>query len=185
MTQNTHIRLWPVVVIVWLVVSFGIVMFVPDALLYGMVGGLVGALAILVWWVFFSRTPWSERVGAIILMALAIAVTKPFLHVSMATAGMGMLFYIYAILLLSLAFAVWAVFARRLEGGARWASMVATILLACGVWTLLRTGGITGDGQSDFAWRWSETSEERLLARAGEEPTGPGAAPAARERPGA
>src|SRR3990172_1852981 len=183
MTQNTHIRLWPVVVIVWLVVSFGIVMFVPDALLYGMVGGLVGALAILVWWVFFSRTPWSERVGAVILMAIALAATKRFLHVSMATAGMGMLFYIYTIPLLSLAFAVWAVFARRLEAGARWASMVATILLACGVWTLLRTGGITGDGQSDFAWRWSSTPEERLLAQAGDEPTVLTSTPAVPERP--
>ena len=44
--------------------------------------------------------------------------------------------------------------------------MVATILLACGVWTLLRTGGVTGDYRSDFAWRWSETPEERLLAQA-------------------
>src|SRR3990170_2187303 len=183
MTQKTHLRLWPGVVIVLLVASYAIPMFLPEAFLFGMIGGLVGALAIIVWWVFFSRTPWSERVGAVILMALALAATKRFLHVSMATAGMGMLFYIYTIPLLSLAFAVWAVFARRLEAGARWASMVATILLACGVWTLLRTGGITGGGQSDFAWRWSETSEERLLARAGDEPTVLASTPAVRESP--
>jgi len=183
MTQKTHLRLWPGVVIVLLVASYAIPMFLPEAFLFGMIGGLVGALAIIVWWVFFSRTPWSERVGAVILMALALAATKRFLHVSMATAGMGMLFYIYTIPLLSLAFAVWAVFARRLEAGARWASMVATILLACGVWTLLRTGGITGGGQSDFAWRWSETPEERLLARAGDEPTVLASTPAVRESP--
>ena len=47
--------------------------------------------------------------------------------------------------------------------------MVATILLACGVWTLVRTGGITNDADTDFAWRWSETPEERLLAHAGDE----------------
>jgi len=183
MTQKTHLRLWPGVVIVLLVASYAIPMFLPEAFLFGMIGGLVGALAIIVWWVFFSRTPWSERVGAVILMALALAATKRFLHVSMATAGMGMLFYIYTIPLLSLAFAVWAVFARRLEAGARWASMVATILLACGVWTLFRTGGITGGGQSDFAWRWSETPEERLLAQAGDEPTVLASTPAVRESP--
>ena len=165
MTQKL-IRLWPSVVIVWLVVSLGMLLFVPDALLYGLLGGLIGALAILVWWVFFSRTPWSERVGAILLMALAIVVTKPFLHVSIATAGMGALFYFYAILLLGLALAVWAVFARRLEGRIRWASMAGSILFACGVLTLLRTGGVSGEGQSDFAWRWSSTPEERLLAQA-------------------
>jgi hypothetical protein len=96
MNQKTHLRLWPGVVIVLLVASYVVPSFWPEAFLYGLIGGLVGALAILVWWVFFSRTPWYERVGAVILMALAVAVTKPFLHVSMATAGMGMLFYIQA-----------------------------------------------------------------------------------------
>jgi outer membrane protein assembly factor BamB len=59
--------------------------------------------------------------------------------------------------------------------------MVATILLSCGLWTLLRTGGITGSADSDFAWRWSATPEERLLARSGEEPTAPPSALAATE----
>ncbi|MBU4495163.1 MAG: hypothetical protein KJ874_07675, partial [Acidobacteria bacterium] len=48
--------------------------------------------------------------------------------------------------------------------------MVATILLACGVWTLVRTGGITNDLKSDFDWRWTKSPEERLLAQAGDEP---------------
>jgi outer membrane protein assembly factor BamB len=47
--------------------------------------------------------------------------------------------------------------------------MVATILLACGVFTLLRTGGMSGDGDSDFHWRWTPTPEERLLALADDE----------------
>ena len=170
-------------VIVLLVASYGIPMFVPEAFLFGIIGGLVGSLAILVWWVFFSRVPWFERVGAIILMAIAFAATKRFLHVSMATAGQGNLPYILAIPLLSLAFVVWTMAARRLEGGARWASMIATILLACGVWTLLRTGGITGDGLPELAWRWSETPEERLLAQAGDEPTALASTPALPETP--
>ena len=42
-------------------------------------------------------------------------------------------------------------------------------------------GGVTGSSDSDFAWRWSPTPEERLLARAADErmvrqPTEPGAA---------
>jgi outer membrane protein assembly factor BamB len=54
--------------------------------------------------------------------------------------------------------------------------MVATILLACGMWALVQTHGVTGDGDSDFAWRWAETPEERLLARADE--TAPALPPA-------
>jgi outer membrane protein assembly factor BamB len=66
--------------------------------------------------------------------------------------------------------------------------MVATILLACGVWTLLRTNGITGDAASDFAWRWAQTAEERLLAHATDKraaiPPAPAAAKTAADWPG-
>jgi outer membrane protein assembly factor BamB len=46
---------------------------------------------------------------------------------------------------------------------------------------LVRSDGITGDGAVDFAWRWAETPEERLLAQAGDEPTALPSAPAAAE----
>ena len=49
MTQKTHVRLWPGVIIVLLVAMYGIPLFVPQAFLFGMIGGLVGALAIVVW----------------------------------------------------------------------------------------------------------------------------------------
>lgn len=41
--------------------------------------------------------------------------------------------------------------------------MVATILLACGSWVLVRNDGITGDFNLLLAWRWSETPEEKSL----------------------
>ena len=133
-------------------------------------GGIVGGLAVVVWWLFFSRAPWSERLGAVVLMIVALVATSRIVHESIATGAMGMLFPILAIPVLSLAFVVWAVASRRLSDGPRRAAMVATILLACGVWTLVRTGGITGDVDNDLQWRWTETPEERLLAQAGDEP---------------
>ena len=51
--------------------------------------------------------------------------------------------------------------------------MVATILLACGVFALLRTDGVTGDGLAEFSWRWSETAEQRLVAQARDTPSTP------------
>ena len=166
-----ELRLRPGVVIVvlqWLA-RFGVPLVVPGAVIAGVAGGLFGGLAVVVWWAFFSRAPRSERWGAVVLMVVALVATRPLLHESMAMAGMGVLFFVYAIPVLSLAFVVWAVTCRRLPDGPRRAAMVATILLACGVWTLVRTGGITNDADTDFAWRWSETPEERLLAHAGDE----------------
>jgi outer membrane protein assembly factor BamB len=179
-TGRKPLRLWPgvaLVILQWLA-WLGLPLVAPEAGMYGALGALAGGLAIVVWWLFFSRAHWPERLGAPVLMIAALAATPLVLHESVATAGMGMLFYFYAIPVLCLAFVVWAVATRGLADGPRRVAMVATILLACGAWALLRTGGITGEGDSEFHWRWTKTPEERLLARAGGDPTVLASAPA-------
>jgi outer membrane protein assembly factor BamB len=173
-TLRKPLRLWPGVVIVivqWLL-WFVVPVVAPDAALAGMFGGLVGGLAIVVWWLFFSRALWSERVGAILLMIVAVVATKLLVHESIAKIGMGMLLYISSIPYLSLALVAWALVTRRLSDGARRVSLVAAIVLACAPWTLLRTAGIGGSG-SEFHWRWTPTPEQRLLAQADDEPLAP------------
>src|SRR3989442_2046914 len=84
---------------------------------------------------------------------------------------MGKLFPILAIPVLSLAFVVWAVATRRLSDGTRRATMVATILLACGVWALVRTGGFTaGSFHNDLHWRRTKNPGGRLIAESGHSP---------------
>jgi outer membrane protein assembly factor BamB len=162
------LRLWlGVVAVVLLLLRFVVPVVVPEAMIYGMFGALLGGLAVIVWWAFFSRAPWPDRWGAVVLMIVALFVTSRIIDKSIATGMMGFMFGIYSIPLLCIAFAVWAIFSRRLSAGPRRASMVATILLACGGWALLRTEGMTGEGASDLHWRWSKTREERLLAQPG------------------
>jgi outer membrane protein assembly factor BamB len=126
-----------------------------------------------VWWLFFSRAPWSERVGAIVLMVGGVAATSQVVHESIANGMQGMMLPIFAVPVLSLALVASAAASRRLSTGPRWASMATAILLACGVFTLFRTGGITGDAESDLHWRWTQTPEERLLAQAADIPAPP------------
>ena len=83
---------------------------------------------------------------------------------------MGVLFFVYAIPGLSLAFVAWAAVSRHFSDGLRRVTMAATILISCGVWAFVRTGGITNDLDSEFAWRWTKTPEERLLTQSGDEP---------------
>jgi outer membrane protein assembly factor BamB len=174
-SERRPLRLWPGVLAVslqWLA-RFVVPTVAPEASVFGILGGLLGGLAVLVWWLFFSRAAWSERLGAIVVMGAALFLTPRILHESIATGAMGMLFPILAIPILSLALVAWAVASRRLSDGPRRATMVATLLLACAGFALFRTGGFTGNFDHDLHWRWQPTPEERLLAEAAAEPAVP------------
>jgi outer membrane protein assembly factor BamB len=168
------IRLLPGVIIVivqWLI-RFGIPLVVPgdEAIMIGVFAGILGGLAVAVWWAFFSRAPLSERWSAIVLMLLAFFASAQILHESIVTANMGLMFTIYSIPVMSLTFVVWAVSSRHLSIKFRRVTMVATILLTFGFWALLRTNGMTSDLHNDFSWRWAKTQEERFMANTGKEP---------------
>jgi outer membrane protein assembly factor BamB len=181
LTPRKPLRLWPgvaVVVVQWLLWLVVPIVF-RDAVILAVLGAVACGLFVLVWWLFFSRAPWAERVGAIVLMVVAVIAAKRVVHQSIANGMMGNMLPVFAIPVLSLALVASAVASRRLSSGPRRVSMAAAILLACGVFLLLRTGGITGDANSDFHWRWTKSPEERLLAQAGDEPTALPPAPAA------
>src|SRR5215813_14024763 len=170
-TSQQPLRLWPGVIAValqWLI-WFGVTAVAPDAMAGAIIGGLACTLAVLVWWLFFSRAPWAERLGAVALMVVSVVATKRVVHPSIAGGMMGMMLPIYSIPVLCLALVAAVAAGRRLSSGPRRAALVIAILLACGVFTLLRTGGITGEGASDLHWRWTPTPEQRLLAQAGNE----------------
>jgi outer membrane protein assembly factor BamB len=173
------LRLWPGVVIVagqW-IARFGVPVVAPDATMFAVIGGLLGFAGVVIWWLFFSRAAWLDRVAAIVLMILALAGTYPLLDVSLATGAMGMLFPMMAVPGLSLAFVAWAVVSRRWSAGLRRATMAVAIVASCLGWTVVRTGGFTGAFDNDLAWRWTPTPEARVLALP-EDPPAPPAAPA-------
>ena len=174
-TSVKPLRLWPAVVAVALqwVLWFVVPSFVPGAAMAAVLGGLAGGLAVLVWWLFFSRARWSERVGAIVLMVVALLATKRIVHPSIANGMMGLMLLVYAIPLLSLALVAGAAASRHCSTGGRRGTLIGAILLACGVMTLVRTGGMAGDSSSDLHWRWTKTPEERLLAQTIKAPTAP------------
>jgi outer membrane protein assembly factor BamB len=184
-TPRKPLRLWPGVAAValqWLIM-FGLPIFAPEQGGTAIIGGIVGALAAVLWWLFFSRAAWLERLGTLLVIAGAVAVTSRLVHESIANGMMGFMLFIYAAPVLSLALVASASASRGLSTGRRRASMIAAILLACGVLTLVRTNGISGDADSDFEWRWTPTAEQRLLASTPEnsfpiQPTAPATEPA-------
>jgi outer membrane protein assembly factor BamB len=161
------LRLLPgiIIAIILLLIRYCIPVIAPSTVIIGIFGGLLCGLAIIVWWAFFSRAPRFERWFAVALIIVSLAATSQLIHESIATGGQGMMFYMFSIPLLCLAFVAWAVVSRRFSNLIRRATMVVTILLFCLGWTLLRSDGITGDFSADLKWRWSKTAEERLLSQ--------------------
>lgn len=161
------VRLWPGVVAValqWFAWQ-ALPALVPEAAMYGILGGVFGGgAAVLLWWLFFSRTPWLERLGALVLIPAAVFGTYFLVHPSIANGAMGLMLPLYSIPVLCLALVVWAGATRRLSAGFRRAALVAAILVACAGFAVVRTGGMSGEGDADLHWRWTPTPEERLLA---------------------
>jgi outer membrane protein assembly factor BamB len=164
------LRVWPAIVIVLLqwISRFGVKAVIPgiEGFGQGMMGSFAFTILLIIWWAFFSRARWKERLGALGLMAAALGVAWLFRHESM-----WVLWLVgYAVPILSLAFVLWAVITRKMPDRVRHATMVATILITCLVWLCFRTNGINGDHVATFGWRWTASVEEKLLAESSNEP---------------
>jgi outer membrane protein assembly factor BamB len=171
---RTPLRVWPGVACASLCLVGMIVPFVlRDDAVYGFLAALVAAIGVVAWWLFFSRAPWPDRIAAIIVGGSALIATKRFVHPSIANAGMDMMMFVFGTPVLSIGLVVGAVAGRRISLAAQRGVMLLAILLASSTFTLLRTGGISGEGVSDLHWRWTPTPEQRLLARAADEPVVP------------
>jgi outer membrane protein assembly factor BamB len=189
-TLRRPLRLWPgvslgvlILVLRFLPPQIAPSLFEADTammvVLVAFLGALVASLLVLLWWLFFSRAPWVDRLLALGLVALGFLVGPLVADVSITTGAMGMLYAVLVIPIVALAFVAWAAVARHFPDGPRRATMAAAILLAFGSLGLIRTGGFTASMKHDFAWRWTPTPEERLLAAEASAPPPVAAPPAA------
>jgi outer membrane protein assembly factor BamB len=164
------LRIWPgvaIVAAVW-VSRFGVAAVGADAstqFLVRVLGGVIGGAAVAGWWLALSRAPWSERLGILGVLSAALATTW-------LVGDRSILVWIlwYGGPLLGLALVGSLVATRRLDPRRRRAAMAAAILSTCGAATLVKIVGVTGDGIAQFTWRWTDTPEDRLLARTEVEP---------------
>jgi outer membrane protein assembly factor BamB len=169
-SEARPLRLWPGVAIVVLQLA---AMYLPGRLAPGtmlifyamMASFTLGTLLLIIWWLFFSRAPWRDRIGGLVLLVLAhgtaYALTHPSARMSMMMMGIPWLC---------------AVFVGSLFFHRRAVTVVAVLLAGLG-WALVRVNGVTGAFDTEYAWRWSATAEQRFLAsREGAVPSTPAAA---------
>jgi outer membrane protein assembly factor BamB len=174
------LRVWPVIAIaiayaVLMIASFFVEMELPA----GLLGGVVAALLILIWWLTISRSRWQERLGALPLMVATVMLVRLTAHQSIVGAAQLMMSYILGVMFACFALAVWAVVADRFSGKVRWAALVASLLLVGWLPVVaVRTEGVKG-GSFVMHPRWTPTPEELLLAQGPEQlkPLPPAPAP--------
>jgi len=185
--QRPSLRLWPGVAAVtlqWLLWLMPLA--IPSQGGTAVIGAFALGVVVILWWLFFSRALWADRLGALALMVLGVAITSRLVHPSIANGMMGFMLIVYAVPALCLALVAAAAITRGQSSGPRRATLAAAIVIACAALTLIRTNGISGDANSDLAWRWTPTAEQRLLAQSVDEPAAPApvaAPPAAVETP--
>ena len=178
LTARKPLRLWPGVAaaIALVVLRFLVPAVMPDAGLIGMMGALICAVVILIWWLFFSRALWLDRIGAVILMAASVFIGLQIVDASIRGGMMGLMMPVYSIFILPPVLVLWAVVTRERSDIARRAWMVVMFFGAVASFGLLRTNGILS-GVADLEWRWTPTAEERLLAKGEEKLIAPPPAP--------
>jgi len=168
---DSRLRVWPgllIVVLQWLS-TFGGAIVAPGTPIqfFGMMGGpLIGTILVLLWWMFGSRADKRERRIGLAVLILGYVAANVLAHESMQ-----MVLVVHGLPFVCLAFVGWAVWSRNKLPSERTPSMVASVVVACLVWTLVRTDGVTGDLGVDFAWRWASSAEERYLAARSAAPT--------------
>ena len=93
--------------------------------------GVLGAMAIVLWWLFFSRAPWTERLGVMLLIAVAMFATSQLAHPSIRGGYQGMMLMVYGAPVIALALVAGAATGGLFARGSRRAVMAASILVAC------------------------------------------------------
>ena len=168
------LRVWPAVVL--LLVLWGC-RLVPELLeaqsmpimMTKFMGPLVAAALVGVWWLFFSRALWREKI--IVLVGVLAILFGANALADKSVQGMGIA--IFGVPWGITAFTLGLVFTRALRPTLRCAVALLCALAAFGFWDLVRTDEIWGDFRTARSWRWETTPEERNLAAIAERAASP------------
>jgi outer membrane protein assembly factor BamB len=174
--RHHKLRIWPAVILLLLMLGAKVAQALlltesaPSLPLFMtfVFGPVVCCGVIALWWLFFSRAPWSDRilglVGALVLGVVGFFLSDRSMH--------GMPFMVYAVpdavMALTVALLVLSLWSPR-------AGTVAALVagaLALGYWDSLRYDGMWGNFKSTMHWRWEKTAEDAFLAGLNPKPAG-------------
>jgi outer membrane protein assembly factor BamB len=162
-------RLWPGVMLVallWAVISLPErlpgVQGTPLQFAIMFMGAIGVGVLIGLWWLFFSRVHWTDRV----LIPLFIA-TSGFAAVALADKTFILMGYgpvVRGMPLAVTALVLWLLATPGLSWPVRRLGAMVAVMAGWGYCDLLRLDGVWGDFQTQISWRWTPTHEDAYLA---------------------
>ena len=169
-SMQRRLRLWPGVAIFavqWAIVGT-LQLFVSDEPLGFMsmlIGPMIGTVALLAWWVFFSRLSWIDRLG--VPAACLGIVALVLLVADQSIKGMPLLFYTlplaeaFGILWLVASYPLnWLLSSYSVAWQVRRAGLLLGLMMVCGYFTLVRFDGVSGAFEASMwnNWRWKPSA---------------------------
>jgi outer membrane protein assembly factor BamB len=171
-------RVWPGILIValywgllkgpgWITAS-GWAEIPPDKLFMAMFfGAMILPALFAVWWLLFSRVPWSERLFGLLACAAVGAVAFRFFHPKLQgtrpdEAMFGIVFHVLPVV--TAGWVLWLLVARLVSRQVRMTGLLFVLVLTWGYFTTVRLDGVTGSFDPEWTFRWLPTPEERFMA---------------------
>jgi outer membrane protein assembly factor BamB len=159
-----RLRLWPGVVIVLVqaaaIIGPGLLGLGPMVqFMAKYFGPMVGAAALVLWWLIASRLYWRDRF--LVLGAFAMAgAAAVLLCDEWFRAGL----ILYVLPVATSAWVAWLLLTPWMSWPARRLGLVALFAATAAGACCVRMDGVDGSFSGEFAWRWSLTAEQRFLA---------------------
>ena len=159
------LRVWPALLLVALMIGarYGPAFLeggLSTYLMIAVLGPVLGALLLVIWWVTASRATGKERLFGFLGLIGSLTVTFLLVDPTLrgpgtinVTAPMGMM-----------AFALGVTLLRRHRPALRTGIGLLLAFAGFGFSLLLRNEGMTGDYAMGLHWRWSKTPEDLMLA---------------------
>ena len=159
------LRLWPAIVIIVALGLARVWALMGETSPSKFFGGLIIApvlvtLLLNLWWLFASRLRWGDRLlgtGAFFTVAAA----------TLKIAGKDfppMALIMYALPVAALAWVGWLILSWTLAWPVRRLGLLLAFLGVGTYYSLLRVDGMDGSFNSKISWRWTPTSEAKLLS---------------------
>jgi outer membrane protein assembly factor BamB len=157
-------RVWPLLVLVGLFwAGYFLLNWLDVSMFTVFLGRLAGCVLLLllftVLWFFNRRISWGDR-----LLGFSVALVGGIVAALLSGERANLIAWV----LLSLPFvftawAVWMLAARWASARTRRLGLLAVLFVTWGIFTLLRTEGLRGNGEMVLHWRWTPTAEQLYL----------------------